>query len=120
MHFTNEYVNLVLGEVEILRMVKGPTFSKESPVKVDFPIHFEEGQKKDLWSFSLTGKCPASPTLPACGRQAGGVKGHNTNEISLARILLATACPGSPALWVGSFTNLIEKRVEGALIIQHP
>jgi hypothetical protein len=26
------------------------------------------------------------------------------NEISLARILLATACPGSPALWAGSFT----------------
>jgi len=26
------------------------------------------------------------------------------NEISLARILLATACPGSPALWAVSFT----------------
>ena len=26
------------------------------------------------------------------------------NEISLARIMLATACPGSPALWAGSFT----------------
>jgi len=27
------------------------------------------------------------------------------NEISLARILLATACPGNPALWAGSFTQ---------------
>jgi len=26
------------------------------------------------------------------------------NEISLARILLATACPESPTLWAGSFT----------------
>jgi len=26
------------------------------------------------------------------------------NDISLARILLATACPGSPALWAGNFT----------------
>jgi len=26
------------------------------------------------------------------------------NEISLARILLATGCPGSPALWAESFT----------------
>jgi len=26
------------------------------------------------------------------------------NEISFARILLAAACPGSPALWAGSFT----------------
>jgi len=26
------------------------------------------------------------------------------NDISLARILLTTACPGSPALWAGSFT----------------
>jgi len=28
------------------------------------------------------------------------------NEISLARILLATACQGSPALWAGSFTDM--------------
>jgi Na+/proline symporter len=27
------------------------------------------------------------------------------NVISLARILLATACPESPTLWVGSFTD---------------
>jgi hypothetical protein len=37
------------------------------------------------------------PCLPA------DRKGHNMNEISLARILLATACLGSPALWAGSF-----------------
>jgi len=43
-------------------------------------------------------------------RLVGGVEGHNgsrgtmKNEISLARILLATACPGSLALWAGSFT----------------
>ena len=31
------------------------------------------------------------------GRQVPrGVKGHNANAIFLARILLATACPGSP------------------------
>jgi hypothetical protein len=29
------------------------------------------------------------------------------NEISFARILLATACLGSPALWAGSFTVLV-------------
>ncbi len=40
-----------------------------------------------------------------CGRQVprkprlvGGVKGHNQKEISLAHILFATACPGSPAV----------------------
>jgi hypothetical protein len=25
----------------------------------------------------MTGTCPASPALPACGRQVGGVKEHN-------------------------------------------
>jgi hypothetical protein len=25
----------------------------------------------------LAGTCPASPALPACSRQVGGVKGHN-------------------------------------------
>jgi len=34
-----------------------------------------------------------------------GSRGTMKNEISLARILLATACPGSPALWAGSFTS---------------
>ena len=37
-------------------------------------------------------------------RLVGGVRGTMKNEISLARILLATACPGSLALWAGSFT----------------
>jgi len=48
--------------------------------------------------------------VPRKPRLAGGVKsirpdhgGHNMNEISLARIRLATACPGSPALWAGTF-----------------
>ncbi len=52
----------------------------------------------------LTGTClippkrdRRGPCLPA------GRKGHNMNEISFARILLAAACPGSPALWAGSF-----------------
>jgi hypothetical protein len=49
---------------------KGPAFSGESPVKLEFPIHFAEVQKKNLWKFSMT--------------------------------------------------NLIERRVEGYLIIQHP
>jgi len=42
----------------------------------------------------LTGKCPASPALPA-GRQVSGVKRHNIKKIS---------SPGGPALWAGSFT----------------
>jgi len=47
------------------------------------------------------------------------------NEISLARILLATACPGSPALWAGSFTfyeiinNDMKKRPTSYVICQH-
>jgi len=51
----------------------------------------------------MAGKCPASPALPAC-RQAGrrgpclpaGRKGHNMNDISFARIRLATGVPGKP------------------------
>jgi hypothetical protein len=38
--------------------------------------------------FDLAGKCPDEPCL------AGGVKGHNVNDISL---------PGSVALWAESF-----------------
>jgi len=34
--------------------------------------------------------------VPRKPRLAGGVKGHNINEISF---------PGSPALWAGSFTQ---------------
>jgi len=52
-----------------------------------------------LSNFSHFGrKVPRKPRL------VGGVKGHNMNETSFARIWLATACPGSPALWAGSFT----------------
>jgi len=46
----------------------------------------------------LSGKCLASPALPACGRQGrqgGVVKGHNINDAMLA---------GSGALRPGSFT----------------
>jgi hypothetical protein len=47
------------------------------------------------------------------------------NEISLARILLATACPGSPALWAGSFTivkrnSLLCKILEMPELDTHP
>jgi hypothetical protein len=44
--------------------------------------------------------------MPLKPRLLGGVTGHNYNEISLARILLATACPGSPALWAESFNKI--------------
>jgi hypothetical protein len=47
-----------------------PTFSGKSPIKVEFPIHFEEAQKEREWKVFVT--------------------------------------------------NLIEKKVEGHLIIQHP
>jgi len=46
-------------------------------------------------NFEIDRNVPRKPHL------VGGVKGHNMNEISFARILLATACPGSPALWAG-------------------
>jgi hypothetical protein len=42
-------------------------------------------------------------SLPHNPRPASGVKGHNMNETSFAHILLATACPGSPSLWAGSW-----------------
>jgi hypothetical protein len=41
--------------------------------------------------------------------------GAPINETSFARILLATACPGSPALWARSFTNVLGKKVAPAL-----
>jgi hypothetical protein len=37
------------------------------------------------------------------------------NETSVARVLLATACPGSPALWARTFTNVLDKKVAPAL-----
>jgi len=40
----------------------------------------------------LVGTCPVPP------KRDNGAKGHNMNETSFARILLATACPGSPAM----------------------
>ena len=40
----------------------------------------------------MVGKCPVGPALEA------GSRGTIKNEISLARIQLAPACPGSPAL----------------------
>jgi hypothetical protein len=45
----------------------------------------------------------ADRIVPCKPRLVGGVKGHNMNEISFARILLATACPGGPAHWAESF-----------------
>jgi hypothetical protein len=41
------------------------------------------------FGFDLAGKCPDKPRL------AGGVKGHNVDDISL---------PGSAALWAEGFT----------------
>jgi len=45
-----------------------------------------------------------------------GSMGTIKNEISLARILLATTCPGSPAQWAGSFTFEITILYLGLLI----
>jgi hypothetical protein len=42
-------------------------------------------------------------------RLEGGAKGHNINKTSFARFLLATARPGSPALWAGSTDLTIER-----------
>jgi len=53
---------------------------------------------------------PRKPRLVGGGGETqwvekpNGSRGTIKNDISLARILLATACPGSPALWAGSFT----------------
>ncbi len=47
---------------------------------------------------------PERAPSPSHRSEIGGVKGDNMNGTSFARILLATACPGSPALWAGSFT----------------
>jgi hypothetical protein len=47
---------------------------------------------------------PRKPRLVGGVERPNGSRGTMKNEISLARILLATACPGSPALWAGSFT----------------
>jgi phosphoglycerate dehydrogenase-like enzyme len=35
-----------------------------------------KGERQNLINL-VTGTCPTSPALPACGRQVGGVKGHN-------------------------------------------
>ncbi len=49
--------------------------------------------------FFLAGKCPVPPKQDRrCPCLPAGRKGHNMNEISFARILLATLCPGSPAV----------------------
>jgi hypothetical protein len=56
---------------------------------------------------------PHKPRLVGGVERPNGSRGTMKNEISLARILLATACPGSPALWVGSFTISI---IRAALI----
>jgi len=38
------------------------------------------------------------PNVSRQPRPVGGVKGHNMNETSFAPLLLATACPGIPAV----------------------
>ncbi len=47
---------------------------------------------------------PRKLRLVGGGERPNGSRGTNIDEVSLARILLATACPGSPALGAGSFT----------------
>jgi hypothetical protein len=42
------------------------------------------------------------------------------NEISLARILLAPACPGSPALWAGSFIFLTGNKIRAVVVNYGP
>jgi hypothetical protein len=49
------------------------------------------------------------PVPPKQDRRVKSIRpdhgGHKMNETSFARILLATVCPGSPALWAESFTS---------------
>ncbi len=62
--------SLMLSFIGAENIKSVPTFSGKSPIKVEFPIHFEEAQKEREWKVFVT--------------------------------------------------NLIEKKVEGHLIIQHP
>jgi len=81
--------------------------------------NFENSEESHIISFDR--QMPHKPRLVGgiekangsrnpMGREAqwverpNGLRGTIKNRISLARILLATACPGSPALWAGSFT----------------
>ena len=53
-------------------------------------------------------------SVPRKPRLVGEVKGHTMNEISFARLLLATTCPGSPAPWAGSFNlSFLSTGLEG-------
>ena len=82
------------------------------PKRDQFPHHIMVAKAKAKWKifrelFLSLGNDRQVPRKP---RLVGGVEGPNgsrgtmKNEISFARILLATACPGSPVLWAGSFT----------------
>jgi hypothetical protein len=52
----------------------------------------------------LAGTCSVPPKRDRWGPcLLAGRKRHNMNETSFTRILFATASPGSPALWAGSF-----------------
>src|SRR4030042_3469855 len=49
--------------------------------------------KRDMVDYTTVGR-----NVPRKPRLVGGVKGHNMNVISFARISLAASRPGSPAL----------------------
>ena len=55
----------------------------------------QEEAGKGRGESGLIATCPANTVLQS------GAQGHNKNEATFARILLATACPRSPALYGG-------------------
>ncbi len=74
-----------------------------SNVKVQIPNKIQSSSVKNVLNFGLSHSFGRQVLRPAKSG-IGGVKGHNQKDISFARFLLATACPGSPCLWPGSFT----------------
>ncbi len=70
---------------------------------------FLEIREPCIWSFFQCGliygrQVPHKPCLIGGVEKPNESRGTMKNTILLARILLATACPGSPALCAGSFT----------------
>jgi hypothetical protein len=70
----------------------------------------------------MAGKSPVSPALPACGRQVGGVKGYNQNDISLLAFRSPLRVPGTPGVPVPSLRGgqgaSLSNRLEGH--VGHP
>jgi len=50
------------------------------------------------------------------GEGPNGSRDTMKNDISLARILLATACPPSFAMWAGSFTSSYNRKQDTFLL----